>query len=111
MTTRGLLLPSLREVADTLHITDDTGQIIEIPAVAFRTRLGVALVDMPAIVADRIRDVEREIVASLLRSHAQQVAVLLPAQMFLQVHVQGRAAREVLDVFAAVQPEFVDYIQ
>ena len=83
MTTRGLLLPSLREVADTLHITDDTGQIIEIPAVAFRTRLEVALVDMPAIVADRIRDVEREIVASLLRSHAQQVAVLLPAQMIL----------------------------
>ena len=31
--------------------------------------------------------------------------------MFLQVHVQGRAAREVLDVFAAVQSELVHDVE
>ena len=50
--------------------------------------LQVALVDVPALVAYRVGDVEREIVASLGSRYAQQVAVLLLRKVIFEVHVQ-----------------------
>ena len=41
-----------------------------------RTFLEVTLVDVSAVVADCIRDIECEVVASFLGSHAQQLAIL-----------------------------------
>jgi hypothetical protein len=43
---------------------------------------------MAAVVADRIGNVEGEIVAALLRGYAQQLAILLLAQVLFEVHVQ-----------------------
>ena len=68
----------------------------------------IALVNVAAVVADGVGDVEREVVATLLCSHLQQVLVLLLRQMLLEVHVKGRAACEVLDIGSAVQLELVD---
>ena len=66
---------------------------------------------MSARVADRVRDVEREVVASFGRRHAQQLPVLLLREVLLEVHVQGRAAGQMLDVAAPVQAELVDDVQ
>ena len=76
MTSCSLFLTWHREVADTLHITDDTGQIINVFAVALRTFLQVMLADMAAFVADRIRNVECEIVASFNGSNFEKLTVL-----------------------------------
>ena len=76
-----------------------------------RTLLQVTLVNMATLVADGIGNVEREVVTSLLGSHLQQMLVLLLRQVLVQVHVQGRATGEVLDVRCAVQLELVDDAQ
>ena len=41
-----------------------------------RALLQVARVNVTALVADGVRDVEREVVATLLSSHTQQLTVL-----------------------------------
>ena len=41
-----------------------------------RTFLEIAFVDMSALVADSVRDIEREVVASLLSCDAQELAIL-----------------------------------
>ena len=84
-----LLLASQREVADALQITDDAGHVVNILRAAHRALVQVALVDVTAVVAERVGNVEREVVASLLGSHAQQLAVLRLREVLLQVHVQG----------------------
>ena len=68
---RSLLLPRLREVADALHVADHARQVVEVRRVAAGTLLQIAFVDVSAVVADRVGDVEREVVASLLRRHAK----------------------------------------
>ena len=80
-----LFLTSHREVADTLHITDDTSQIINIFAMTFRTFLEVVLADMSTLVADCVRDVELEVVASFLGSDLKQLGVLSFGEMFLTI--------------------------
>ena len=65
-----------REVADTLHITDDTGQIINIFALTVRTLLEVVLADVSAAVADGVRNVEREIVATFLSRYPEELCIL-----------------------------------
>ena len=61
MTGFGFLLPWLREVADAFHIPYNAGQVIQIVAFARRTFFKVMFVDMSAIVANRIRNIERKI--------------------------------------------------
>jgi hypothetical protein len=84
-----LFLTSHREVADTLHITDDTSQIINIFAMTLRTFLEVVLADMSTLVADGVRDVEREVVASFLGSDLKQLGVLSFGEMFLKIKVKS----------------------
>ena len=72
----GFFLTGHREVADTLHITDDSGQIINIFALTMRTLLEVVLADVSAAVADGVRNVEGEIVATFLSGHSEQLCVL-----------------------------------
>jgi len=111
MAAGGLLLAGLRETADALHVADDAGEVIDVLAVAFRTFMQVALVDMAAVVADGVGDVEGEVVASFLCGHAEQLAVLCLGEVLLQVGVQGGTAGEVCDVAFAVQTELVDQVQ
>ena len=84
-----LLLSCLREVRDTLQISDDTCHIVNVLRVAVWTLLQVSLVYVPALVAYRVGDIECEVVAALNSSDMQQLAVLLLRKMLLEVHVQG----------------------
>ena len=75
---------------------------------AVGTLLEVALVDVAAVVTYGIGDVEGEVVAAFLGGDLQQVQVLLLGEVLVEVHVQGRASGEVLDIGGAVQLELVD---
>ena len=103
-----LFLTGLGEVADTLQVADDTGHVVNVLRVAMRTLLKVTLVNGATLITYRIRNIEGEIVAAFLRSYLQQVHVLLLRQVLVQVHVEGRAAGQVLNVWSAVQLELVD---
>lgn len=61
----GLFLTRLREVAHALQVADHARQIVRVAAVADGAFFQVALVDVAAVVADGVRDVEREIVRPL----------------------------------------------
>ena len=84
-----LFLTSHREVAYALHVTDDTCQIVNVFAVAFRTLLEVVLADMTALVADGVRDVECEIITSFLSGNTQKLAVLSLSKMLFKVQMKG----------------------
>ena len=71
----------------------------------------ITLVNMSTFVADGVGNVEREIVATFLCCHLQQVQILLLREMLLQVHVQGRTTRQVLDIGSAMQLKLVDNTQ
>ena len=105
-----LLLAVEREVGYALEITDDAGQVVQVLAVALGALVQVTLVDVSAVVAKGVGNVERKVVASLAGSHTQQLAVLLEAQVLVQIHVERRAAGQVLDVLAAVQAELVEHV-
>ena len=75
---------------------------------AVRALLEVALVDIAAVVADGVGDVEGEVVASLLGCHLQQMQILLLGEVFLKVHVEGGATGKVLDVGSTMELELVD---
>jgi hypothetical protein len=49
----------------------------------------IALVDMSAVVADSVGNIECKIVTSLLSSYLQKMEVLLLRQVLVQIHVQG----------------------
>lgn len=66
------------------------------------------LTDVSAVVADRIGDIEREVVAPLLGSHLQQMSILLLAKVLIEIHVESGASSKVLDVGFAVEFELVD---
>ena len=66
---------------------------------------------MSAVVANRIGDIEGKVIASFPACHAKQLPVLIPAEMFLQIHVQSRASGQMFDVFPSMQAKFVDNIQ
>lgn len=65
-----------REVADPLQVSDDTGHIVNVLAVAVWTFLEESLVDMSAVVTDGVWNVECKVVASLLSSYAQKLTIL-----------------------------------
>ena len=73
-----------------------------------RTLLQVTLVDVTAVVTYRVRDVERKVVTALDSRYAKQLAVLLLAQVLLQVAVESRTTGQVLDVLLAVQTETIE---
>ena len=100
-----------REVADTLHITDDTGQIVNIFAMTFRTLLKVMLANMAAFVAYRVRNVECEIIASFLSGNTEELAVLGLCKMLLKIEMQCRSTGKMLDIFTAMKTKFVDYVE
>ena len=76
VTACGFFLSCRREVAHALEIADDARHIVDVLAVAVGTLFEVALIDVSTVVTDRIRNVEREIVASFFGSHFQELAVL-----------------------------------
>ena len=88
MTFGGLLLPAFRKVTDAFHISDNTGEVVQVVAFAYGALLQVMLVDMSATVAHRVGNVEGEIVATLLNGHPQQLLVLRFAQVFVQIHAE-----------------------
>ena len=71
-----LLLACLREAADPFHVADDAGEVVEVFAVANGTFVEITLIDVAAVVADGVGDVKGEVVAALLRGHAEQLAIL-----------------------------------
>ena len=105
----GLLLAGLAEVGDTAQVADDAGQVVDILGMAMGALLEVAFVDVAAVVADGVGNVEGEIVAAFLGGHLQQLHVLLLRQVLLEVAMQGRAAGEVLDVGGAMEAELVEH--
>ena len=76
-----------------------------------RALLEVTLVDMATVVADGVRDVEREVVTALYSGYAQQLTVLLLAEVLLEVTVECRTTGEVLDVLRAMQTETIEYVE
>lgn len=76
VTACGFFLSCCGEVAHALEVADDTCHVIDVLAVAVRALLEVTLVDVSAIVADGVGDVECEIVASFFGSHFQELSVL-----------------------------------
>ena len=60
-----LLLPGLREIADSFHVADNAGQIIHVLAMTFRTLFQVSFVNVVAFVADRVRYIESKVIAAL----------------------------------------------
>ena len=101
-------MPCLGEIADTLHISDDAGQIIHILAVTFGTFMQIPFVDMMAFVTYCIRNIECEVVATFGSGNTKQLPVLLFAKMLFQIHVQSRTTRQMLDITMPVQAEFMD---
>ena len=77
----------LAEIADALQVTDNAGQVVNVMAVALGALFQIALVDVTAVVTDRVRDVEGEVVATFTGGYAQQLAVLVFGKVFLQVAV------------------------
>ena len=72
-----LFLSCGREIADTLEISDDSCHVVHVLAMAVWAFLEVALVDVSAVVADGVGDVECEIVATFFCGNTQQLAILL----------------------------------
>ena len=63
-------LTGSREIAYTFHVTDDACKVIYIRRVAVWALFQVALVDVSALVAHRVRYIECEVVAPFFGSHA-----------------------------------------
>ena len=83
MTFGGFFLSGGGEVAHPFHISDDTCKVIKIVGTALRTFLKIAFIDMSAMITQRIGDIECEVVTSLLGGNAQQLTILVLAQMLL----------------------------
>ena len=75
------------EVRHALQIADDACEIVYILALAVRALREITLVDVSAAVAERVGDVEREIIAALLCGNAEEMAILRLRKVFLEVAV------------------------
>src|SRR5574344_995315 len=75
-TMAGFFLTSCREIAYTFQITDDAGHVIYIFAMAFRTFVQITFVYVPTFIANRVWNVECEVVATFVCSYFQQLAIL-----------------------------------
>ena len=98
-----LLLPVEREVRHTLQIADDTRQIVHILAVAVRTLLQIALVNVPAVLAERIRNVERKVIA-IGENYLSKEFPCPEAEAYLIVTFDG-CEQDVLDAFNIAKNE------
>ena len=96
------MLARLGEVADTLEIADDARKIIHILTAADGTLVEIAFVDMPAIVAEGVGDIECEVVGAFLRCYAEKVAILRLREVLFKITMQGRTTGEVLHILPAV---------
>ena len=56
---------------------------------AMRALLEIAFVDMTAVVADRIRDIEGEVITSFDSRYAEELAVLFLTEVLFQVAVES----------------------
>ena len=72
----GFFLAVDREVGNALEVADDAGEIVDVVAMAVRALGEIALVDATTFVAERVGDIEREVVAAFHSSHSEQVAIL-----------------------------------
>ena len=106
----GFFLSVDGEVRNALEITDDAGEVVDVVAVAVRALGEVALVDATTFVAERVGDVEGEVVAAFHSGHAEEVAVLRLREVLFEVAVEGAAAGEVVDVSTTVEAELLDGI-
>lgn len=71
-----LFLTGDGEVADALHVADDAGEVIHVLGVTAGTLMQITLVDIAAVVADGVGDVEGEVIAAFLCRNTQELAVL-----------------------------------
>ena len=76
-----------------------------------RTLLQITLVDVAALVADSIRNIECQVVTSLDRSHVKKVTVLLLSKVLLKVHMKSRTSCKVIDVTTSMETDLVDDVQ
>ena len=104
-----LHLSCRREVADALHVADDSREVVNVGRMAVWTLLEIALIDVSAFITDGVGDVEREVVAALLCGHSEELSVLWLSEVLVEVHVQRRTACEMLDVGCPMKAELVEY--
>ena len=83
-----LFLSGFGEIADSFQVTDDSGQVIYVGAMAHGAFLEVTLVDVSTVVADGVGDVESKVIAAFTCGYAEQLSVLFLAEVFLEVAVQ-----------------------
>lgn len=76
ISARGFFLAVCREVRNALEVADDAGEVVDVVAMAVRALGEIALVDATAFVAERVGDIEREVVAAFHGGHTEQVAIL-----------------------------------
>jgi hypothetical protein len=89
VTSCGFFLTGHREVAYALHVTDDTGQVVNVLTVTFRAFMQVVLADVSAFVADCVRDIECKVITSLLSSNTKKLRVLCLCQVLLEIQVKS----------------------
>ena len=106
----GFFLSVDGEVGNALEIADDAGEVVDVAAVAVWALGEIALVDATAFVAERVGDVEGEVVAAFHSRHAEEVAVLGLREVLFQVAVESAAAGEVVDIATTVETELLDGI-
>ena len=64
------------EVGHTFEITNDACEIVHILALAVWALREITLVDVSAAVAERVGDIECEIIAALLCGNAEKMTIL-----------------------------------
>lgn len=77
----------------------------------FRTFLKIVLAYMTALVADGVRNVECEVVASFLCSHTKKLSILCLRKMLFKVKMKSRATGKMFDILPSMQTHLVDYIE
>ena len=90
MPERVLFAPAAAEGGNAFEITDDAGAVVDVVRAAAAARLQGAFVDVAAVVADGIWNVECEVVATFLCSDTQQLTILWLREVLFEVHVKCR---------------------
>ena len=72
-----------------------------------RALMEIALVDGSAVVANGVWNVERKIITTFLGCHLEQLAILLLGEVLLKIHVEGRTACEVLNIWCTMELELL----
>lgn len=96
------------EVGNAFEITNDACEIVHVLTLTVRAFGEISLVDVSAVVAQRVGDVEGEIVATLLCSYAKEMTILCLREMLLKIAVERTSSREMVDIATTVETEFLD---